>query len=192
VLILNMIEILPPLGKYKYDIWRILPVKCYIGNSVCLRSCIKNVNNAFQFGSHKNKIFVPYRHLAKLGITLKQTPTQLHRAHVVMSNAAGVLVPLALMRGTTVHSHTEHRSVNFLQHHQKLKTLSLNQKLRRDSWTTKGSFSTNQIHKLNTISSIQRVAHRPKSRSPTRSARSRSTRSEAQNQSHCARCIISI
>jgi hypothetical protein len=44
VLVLDMIEILPPLGKYKYDTWRILSVKCYIGNSVCLRSCIRNVN----------------------------------------------------------------------------------------------------------------------------------------------------
>jgi hypothetical protein len=33
-----MIEILPPLGKHKYDIWRILRVKCYIDNSVHLRS----------------------------------------------------------------------------------------------------------------------------------------------------------
>jgi hypothetical protein len=40
-----MIEILPPLEKYKYDTWRILPVKCYIDNSVRLRSCIRNVNN---------------------------------------------------------------------------------------------------------------------------------------------------
>jgi hypothetical protein len=39
-----MIEILPPLGKYKYDTWRILPVKCYIDNSVRLRSCIRNIN----------------------------------------------------------------------------------------------------------------------------------------------------
>jgi hypothetical protein len=31
-----MIEILPPLGKYKYDTWRILPVTCYIDNSVRL------------------------------------------------------------------------------------------------------------------------------------------------------------
>jgi hypothetical protein len=31
-----MIEILPPLGKYKYDTWRILPVKCYIDNSMLL------------------------------------------------------------------------------------------------------------------------------------------------------------
>jgi hypothetical protein len=30
-----MREIFPPLGKYKYDTWRILPVKCYIDNSVC-------------------------------------------------------------------------------------------------------------------------------------------------------------
>jgi hypothetical protein len=27
MLILEMIEVLPPLGKYKYDTWRILPVK---------------------------------------------------------------------------------------------------------------------------------------------------------------------
>jgi hypothetical protein len=39
-----MIEILPPLGKYKYDTRKILSVKCYIDNSVCLRSCIRNVN----------------------------------------------------------------------------------------------------------------------------------------------------
>jgi hypothetical protein len=45
VLVLDMIEILPPLGKYKYDIWRILPVKCYIDNSVHLWSCIRNVNS---------------------------------------------------------------------------------------------------------------------------------------------------
>jgi hypothetical protein len=39
-----MIEILPPLGKYKYDTWRILLVKCYINNFVSLQSCIRNVN----------------------------------------------------------------------------------------------------------------------------------------------------
>jgi hypothetical protein len=44
VLVLDMIEILPPFGKYKYDTWRILSVKCYIDNSICLRSCIRNVN----------------------------------------------------------------------------------------------------------------------------------------------------
>jgi hypothetical protein len=47
VLVLDMIEILSPLGKYKYDTWRILPVKCYIDNSIRLRSCIRNVNNHF-------------------------------------------------------------------------------------------------------------------------------------------------
>jgi hypothetical protein len=47
VLILDMIEVLPPLGKYKYDTWRILPVKCYINNSVHLQSCIRNVNKHF-------------------------------------------------------------------------------------------------------------------------------------------------
>jgi hypothetical protein len=47
VLVLGMIEILPPLGKYKYDSWRILLVKCYINNNVHLRSCIQNVNKHF-------------------------------------------------------------------------------------------------------------------------------------------------
>jgi hypothetical protein len=44
MLVLDMIEILPPLRKYKYDTWRILAVKCYIDSSVRLRSCIRNVN----------------------------------------------------------------------------------------------------------------------------------------------------
>jgi hypothetical protein len=47
MLVLDMIEILPPLGKYKYDTWRILPMKCYIDNSVRLRSCIRNVNSTW-------------------------------------------------------------------------------------------------------------------------------------------------
>jgi hypothetical protein len=47
VLVLDMLEILHPLGKYKYDTWRIHPVKCYIDNSVRLRSCIRNVNKYF-------------------------------------------------------------------------------------------------------------------------------------------------
>jgi hypothetical protein len=47
VLVLDKIEILPPLLKYKYDTWRILLVKCYIDNFVCLWSCIRNVNNDF-------------------------------------------------------------------------------------------------------------------------------------------------
>jgi hypothetical protein len=47
MLVFNMIEILPPLGKYKYDTWRILPVKCYNDNSVRLRSCIRNINKHF-------------------------------------------------------------------------------------------------------------------------------------------------
>jgi hypothetical protein len=40
-----MIEILPPLKKHKYYTWRILSVKRYINNSVCLWSCILNVNS---------------------------------------------------------------------------------------------------------------------------------------------------
>jgi hypothetical protein len=47
VLILDIKEVLPPTGKYKYDTWRIHPVKCYIDNSVRLRSCIRNVNKHF-------------------------------------------------------------------------------------------------------------------------------------------------
>jgi hypothetical protein len=47
VLVLVMIKILPPLGKYKYDTLRILSVKCYIDNSVHLRSCKRNVNKHF-------------------------------------------------------------------------------------------------------------------------------------------------
>jgi hypothetical protein len=46
--LLDMTEILPPLKKYKYNTWRILPVKCYIDNSVCLRSCIRNVNSSLR------------------------------------------------------------------------------------------------------------------------------------------------
>jgi hypothetical protein len=45
MLVLDMIEILPPLRKCKYNTWRILPVKCYIDNSMCLRIYIRNVNN---------------------------------------------------------------------------------------------------------------------------------------------------
>jgi hypothetical protein len=47
VLVLDMIELLPPLGLNKYDTWRILQVKCYIDNSVRLRSCIRNINKHF-------------------------------------------------------------------------------------------------------------------------------------------------
>jgi hypothetical protein len=43
VLVLDMIKILPPLRIYKYDTWRKIPMKCYIDNSVRLRSCIQNV-----------------------------------------------------------------------------------------------------------------------------------------------------
>jgi hypothetical protein len=47
MLVLDMIEILPTLGKYKYDTWTILLVKCYIDNSVRLRNCIRNINKNF-------------------------------------------------------------------------------------------------------------------------------------------------
>jgi hypothetical protein len=40
-----MKEILPLLGKYKYDTWRILSVKYYIDVFVRLWSCIQNIKN---------------------------------------------------------------------------------------------------------------------------------------------------
>jgi hypothetical protein len=52
MLVLYMIDILPPLGKYEYDTWRILPVKCYIDNSVHLWSCIRNVNSDGAIDTH--------------------------------------------------------------------------------------------------------------------------------------------
>jgi hypothetical protein len=51
MLVLDMIEIFPPLGKYKYDTWRILLVKCYIDNFIGLQSCIRNVNNLLLLSS---------------------------------------------------------------------------------------------------------------------------------------------
>jgi hypothetical protein len=50
-----MIEILPPLGKYKYDTWRVLSVKCYIYSSVRLWSCIQNVNTNLDEGKRNGE-----------------------------------------------------------------------------------------------------------------------------------------
>jgi hypothetical protein len=55
VLVLDMIEILPPLGKYKYDTWRVLSVKCYIYSSVRLWSCIQNVNTNLDEGKRNGE-----------------------------------------------------------------------------------------------------------------------------------------
>jgi hypothetical protein len=82
------------------------------------------------------------------------------------------------MRGTTIHSCTKHQCTKFLQHQRKQKTLSTNRKLRRDRRIDECSFFTSQKHKLNTTLSIQRVAHRLKSLSPTTSSRSHTTLSE--------------
>jgi hypothetical protein len=48
-----MIEVLPPFGKCKYNTWRILPVKCYIDNSVHLQSYIRNVNKESRRGRRR-------------------------------------------------------------------------------------------------------------------------------------------
>jgi hypothetical protein len=55
MLVLYMIEIFPLLGKYKYDTWRILPVKYYIDNSMRLWSCIRNVNTYYKYLYAKTK-----------------------------------------------------------------------------------------------------------------------------------------
>jgi hypothetical protein len=47
VVVSNMIVVLSPLGKYKYDTWRILQLKCYIDNSVHMRSGIRNISKHF-------------------------------------------------------------------------------------------------------------------------------------------------
>jgi hypothetical protein len=61
VLVLDMIEILPPFKKYKYDTWRILPVKCYIDNSMHSWSCIRNINKSLlKFES--NLVCAPCHH----------------------------------------------------------------------------------------------------------------------------------
>jgi hypothetical protein len=63
VLVLDMIEILPPLGKYKYDTWRILPVKFYNDNSVRLWSCIKTSTllsaHLLEYGSLSSALLLP-------------------------------------------------------------------------------------------------------------------------------------
>jgi hypothetical protein len=56
MLVLVMIEILPHLGKYKYDTWRILLVKCYNNNSMCLQSCIRNINRQWSLPSRSDEV----------------------------------------------------------------------------------------------------------------------------------------
>jgi hypothetical protein len=64
VLVLDMIEILPRLGKYKYGTWRVLLVKCYIDNFVHLRRCIRNIN-----ASNHNLSQLCHRPITYFGIT---------------------------------------------------------------------------------------------------------------------------
>jgi hypothetical protein len=58
-----MIELLLTMGLNKYDTWRILPVKCYIDNSVHSRGCIRNVNIHLSMPSHAERrdTFAPPR-----------------------------------------------------------------------------------------------------------------------------------
>jgi hypothetical protein len=72
-----MIEILPAMEKYKYDTWRILPVKCNIDNFMLLQSCIQNVNreivheesssSAIHFLIRYHKIFTWSQRWRKIG-----------------------------------------------------------------------------------------------------------------------------
>jgi hypothetical protein len=55
MLVFDMIEMLPLLRKYKYDNWKILPMKCYIDNFIRLRSYIRNINNDEQQKSVNKK-----------------------------------------------------------------------------------------------------------------------------------------
>jgi hypothetical protein len=52
MLVLDMIEIIPLLRKYKYDNWKIFPMKCYIDNFIHLRSYIRNINST-EIGKQK-------------------------------------------------------------------------------------------------------------------------------------------
>jgi hypothetical protein len=74
-----MIEILPPLWKYKYDIWRILLVKCYIDNSVRLRSCIRNMIK----GSHRKEISLT------IALTSFKPSTTLSSRCLILSSRVG-------------------------------------------------------------------------------------------------------
>jgi hypothetical protein len=74
VLILDMIEVIPPLRKYKYDTWRILPVKCYIDNSVRLWSCIRNINNRSGLLADKNPMSYVHRCIMILWDETPSTP----------------------------------------------------------------------------------------------------------------------
>jgi hypothetical protein len=56
MLVLDLIEILPPFGKYKYYTWRILPVKCNIDNSMRLWSYIRNVNKMLPHLQHHHHL----------------------------------------------------------------------------------------------------------------------------------------
>jgi hypothetical protein len=94
ILVLDMIEIIPPLEKYKYDTWKILSMKCYIDNSMRLRSCIRNINRLEHdkkvtfFNCHRR--FLPLNHSFRSdrrsfikGETGKGPPKQKFRADIM-------------------------------------------------------------------------------------------------------------
>jgi hypothetical protein len=70
VLVLDMIEIIHPFGKCKYDTWRILLVKCYIDNYVHLRSCIRSVNSVLY--SLQDRLETGTRDLTTLFLPVKK------------------------------------------------------------------------------------------------------------------------
>jgi hypothetical protein len=64
--ILDIIELLLPLGLNKYDTWRIQPVKCYIDNFVRLWSCIRNINKYFSRCCQGSQLSLSIYRLSKI------------------------------------------------------------------------------------------------------------------------------
>jgi hypothetical protein len=87
-----MIEVLPPFGKYKYNTWRILPVKCYIDNSVRLRSCIRN----------DNRVIMAFMCVSLVELLLKAMEW-IPALEYMLSGARGLLRPHLVVPGAKCH-----------------------------------------------------------------------------------------
>jgi hypothetical protein len=112
VLVLDMVEILPPLGKYKYDTWRILPMQCYIDNSMRLRSYKRNVtksSNGMILQGSKPKIFDRLKPYA--GKCVKDLPSVSWAIRTSPSHAMGY-TPFSLVYGSKAMllTEVEHKS----------------------------------------------------------------------------------
>jgi hypothetical protein len=112
VLVLDMVEILLPLQKYKYDTCRILPMKCYIDNSMCLQSCIRNVtksSNGMILQGLKPKIFDRLKPYA--GKWVKDLPSVSWAIRTSPSRATGhTLFSLVYRTKAMLPTEEEHKS----------------------------------------------------------------------------------